>query len=552
MQEMSSLAQRGVRGFLAIPPFPAALAADFGEPPTGSAPIGDEEADRLLAALSTHRVGGCTWGPQSALEQGYRLVRSRREPQPGDRRSVWWGSQESSANAGAANGAMATVPQDSDPWHLLEGADELVCSEGDKAALLIAGLTGVPVALLERPGTAAAPVQAARCRHLLRDLVLASYTNPFTGALMSPGETIELCAFWRRLIDSNRDLAAIYGFARWKRPTTAPLLWGGKAIAFDRSVLQLRPGETVGLWRSRVSKSRLRQLADRRALTVEIEDGFIRSAGLGADCVPPQSIVVDRLGVHFDARKPSDLECLLGQAELSSDLLARAAALSSRIVALGLSKYDIGQEPLERRSAKRHILVLGQVEDDRAVLEAAGGMLSNAELLRRVRSHEPDAYILYKPHPDVEAGHRKGAIADRAACLHADEVVRTPSISSWIDLVDEVHVNSSLAGFEALMRGKDVTTYGVPFYAGWGLTCDRGPVPARRNRKRSLDELVAICLLLYPRYVDPRTNLPCPPEVLIDRLADPQRAAGKGFLVALRRTQGWLRTVPNRLGRPRR
>ena len=52
-------------------------------------------------------------------------------------------------------------------------------------------------------------------------------------------------------------------------------------------------------------------------------------------------------------------------------------------------------------------------------------------------------------------------------------------------MVDEVHVNSSLAGFEALLRGTKVSTYGVPFYAGWGLTEDHGPIPARRTARRS-------------------------------------------------------------------
>ena len=102
---------------------------------------------------------------------------------------------------------------------------------------------------------------------------------------------------------------------------------------------------------------------------------------------------------------------------------------------------------------------------------------------------------------------------------------------------------SSLAGFEALLRGKAVTTYGAPFYAGWGLTRDLGPVPDRRTATRTLDELVAAVLLLYPRYLDPKTGLPCPPEVLISRLAE--SAGGRqrqGIVVQLRRLQGrWKR-----------
>ena len=104
-------------------------------------------------------------------------------------------------------------------------------------------------------------------------------------------------------------------------------------------------------------------------------------------------------------------------------------------------------------------------------------------------------------------------------------------------MVDEVHVNTSLAGFEALMRHTDVTTYGVPFYAGWGLTRDLGSVPARRTRQRSLDELVAATLLIYPRYLDPMSGLPCPAEVVVDRLCAGV-ALPDSLLVSARRWQG--------------
>ncbi len=68
-----------------------------------------------------------------------------------------------------------------------------------------------------------------------------------------------------------------------------------------------------------------------------------------------------------------------------------------------------------------------------------------------------------------------------------DEVVTDCSIGELLSAVDEVHVLTSLAGFEALQRSKRVVTYGQPFYAGWGLTDDAYPV-TRRARKLSLDE----------------------------------------------------------------
>jgi capsular polysaccharide export protein len=221
-------------------------------------------------------------------------------------------------------------------------------------------------------------------------------------------------------------------------------------------------------------------------------------------------------------------------------MLARARELRRLIVDAGIGKYDQGGEVLQRPAgARRHILVPGQVEDDRAVQAGGCGLTSNLELLKRVREQAPDAFILYKPHPDVLAGHRRGAIPDRLCLQYADQVVGELPIGSLIDMADEVHVNTSLAGFEALLRGKPVTTHGVPFYAGWGLTRDLGPVPARRTARRTLDELVAATLLLYPRYLDPVTGLPCPAEVVVARLSGGE-ASDPGLLVGMRRLQGRL------------
>ena len=88
------------------------------------------------------------------------------------------------------------------------------------------------------------------------------------------------------------------------------------------------------------------------------------------------------------------------------------------------------------------------------------------------------------------------------------------SIAALINLVDEVHTITSLAGFEALLRGRKVATYGQPFYAGWGLTTDNVPLN-RRQRRLQIEELVAGTLILYPNYIDPVSRLLCGPEMLI-------------------------------------
>jgi capsular polysaccharide export protein len=250
---------------------------------------------------------------------------------------------------------------------------------------------------------------------------------------------------------------------------------------------------------------------------------------------------VDQRGPYFDPRKASELELLLQNGVFDEELIARARTLRRLIVEAGLAKYEQSSvAALERPGgARRHILVPGQVEDDRSVQEGGRGLVSNLELLARAKAQAPHAYILYKPHPDVLAGHRRGHVPQHLCLKYADEIVFDASISSLIDVVDEVHVNTSLTGFEALLRGKPVTTHGVPFYAGWGLTRDLGPVPVRRSARRTLDELVAAVLLIYPRYLDPVTRLPCPAEVVVSRLAA-RSVDSPGWLILMRQLQGKL------------
>jgi capsular polysaccharide export protein len=87
---------------------------------------------------------------------------------------------------------------------------------------------------------------------------------------------------------------------------------------------------------------------------------------------------------------------------------------------------------------------------------------------------------------------------------------------------------------------------GQPFYAGWGLTEDRGPPLPRRTARPDLVALVHATLIAYPRYRDPVSGLPCPPEVAIDRLATgalPRPSAGNRLLAKAQGAlagQSWL------------
>lgn len=245
---------------------------------------------------------------------------------------------------------------------------------------------------------------------------------------------------------------------------------------------------------------------------VRLEDGFIRSVGLGADLVRPLSWVVDTRGIYFNSQQPSDLEFMLQSMHFSVDDLRRASCLRQKLVTLGISKYNLSGHAWERPSDQvKVVLVVGQVETDASIQLGTVDVRTNLGLLQIVRQLCPHAWIIYKPHPDVVAGLRSAGACEDQAIQWCNEVLPNVDITHLLQEVDEVHVLTSLTGFEALLRGVPVVCHGQPFYAGWGLTQDRHPV-VRRTRRLALDELVAGTLLHYAIYFAPQTNELCSAE----------------------------------------
>lgn len=315
----------------------------------------------------------------------------------------------------------------------------------------------------------------------------------------------------------------------------------GSEVTFVRRAEQVPPGAALAVWGYRPIPGRL---AD-GVRVLRLEDGFLRSVGLGADLIRPASWVVDGRGMYYDARRPSDLEVILAERVFPPALLERARRLREAIVAGGFTKYNLGGGAWRRPAGARHvILVPGQVESDASLAYGAPALRTNIALLRAVRAANPGAYVLYKPHPDVVAGLRAPGKGEEAASELADELVGHSSMAALLPLVDEVQVLTSLAGFEALLRGIPVTCHGQPFYCGWGLTRDLVPLD-RRSRRLSLDELVAGTLILYPRYASLETGRPTTPEQVLAELRARRERMGAGvpwwrtaFRVLLRRVVG--------------
>jgi capsular polysaccharide export protein len=284
----------------------------------------------------------------------------------------------------------------------------------------------------------------------------------------------------------------------------------------------MRRGSTMILWGAAPAPADCPEGVN----VVRLEDGFLRSVGLGADLIKPVSWVFDSSGIYFDATRCSDLELLLETTGFTTEMKTRAHCFRERIVSSCLTKYNVGSGEWKRPSGMhRIILVPGQVESDASIRFGAPGIATNMGLLRAVREANPDAHVLYKPHPDVLAGMRiKGQDEDRALQWCHEQINNIP-MGTLLPQVDELHTLTSLAGFEALLRGKKVTCYGQPFYAGWGLTTDILPI-ARRTRTLTLAELVSGALILYPTYIARRSGTLTTPEQALDDLLVWSRQAG--------------------------
>ena len=367
----------------------------------------------------------------------------------------------------------------------------------------------------------------------LYSLLIGHYVDLETGQSCGIHDAIDSLAKQVNAARANNQDSYCFGFRYWKRRTTRPLLTApGAEVHFCRKAQDavrhgINKSARIVTWGRRISKEIQALSQDSGAPIHCMEDGFLRSVGLGSDLVPPASLVLDASGIYFDATTTSDLERLLDNHVFDPALRDQATRLRQRLVDEGFSKYNLGHAQtltIHDASGKPVVLVPGQVEDDASIEFGCADLRSNEALLKAVRTAMPEAWILYKPHPDVVAGNRRGETTNERLLDLCDQLVMDCDIVSCLELVDEVHTLTSLTGFEALLRGIPVTTYGRPFYAGWGLTRDRLDFP-RRHRVLHLNELVAGTLILYPSYYDWRSGVFTTPERTLDRLRDERVAA---------------------------
>jgi capsule polysaccharide export protein KpsC/LpsZ len=279
---------------------------------------------------------------------------------------------------------------------------------------------------------------------------------------------------------------------------------------------------------------------------VLLEDGFIRSLGLGVDGSPSFSIVEDDVGIYYDATASSKLENILNIHDFSADdaLMETACKAMALIREYRISKYNnapdvpegyfgncviLGRAPgihreegLDSRlrgndeihgndervsGMTKRVLIVAQTAADASLKYGLAEQFTTEEMIDAAITENPGVEIWLKIHPDVLSGKKRSDIDIELARQKCKIIEENFNPISFMEHVDIVYTKTSQMGFEALIMGKQCVCFGMPFYAGWGITDDRVACE-RRKRKLSVEEVFAAAYILYTRYYNPYQKKP--------------------------------------------
>lgn len=252
------------------------------------------------------------------------------------------------------------------------------------------------------------------------------------------------------------------------------------------------------------------------------EDGFIRSvtpfnSGVSnRKYLVGMSAVLDYKGIYINAKVPSGLENILNSEwQISEDEFNRSKLLINKIKKHKISKYNhqkiievnIGGENNDK------ILVIDQVFGDRSIDLGLANDDTFVTMLKDAIEENPNAEIIVKCHPDRRRGHYEHLKSNGNIYILSDDI----NPICLLEKVNKVYVCTSQMGFEALMCGKEVHAYGMPFYAGWGLTIDKLKCQ-RRKKKRSVEEVFHAAYIQYSKYMSWKNNCETDIEHIIDEI----------------------------------
>lgn len=309
------------------------------------------------------------------------------------------------------------------------------------------------------------------------------------------------------------------------------------------------------------------------AQIVVAEDGFIRSCDTWCGNSKPQykeahSIMFDTAAFYFDATKISNIEKMLNDVDLviTAEQRAEARRLIDKIVKNKVSKYN--HQPMAIPSIGRpgvpKVLVVDQSYGDFSIKLGMADESTFEKMLQKAIEDNPESDIIVKTHPDTIAGkkgEKKGYYQDLQEHDNIYKMTEPINPYSLMEVCDKVYVCTSQFGIEALMAGKEVHVFGMPFYAGWGLTIDEQHLE-RRTNIRTIEELFYIFYCMYTHWVDPESQSITTIDKVIDKMIllreryqrDPNKAVARptnnGYVLgkqqAVRRTVHQELTISKR------
>jgi capsular polysaccharide export protein len=313
-------------------------------------------------------------------------------------------------------------------------------------------------------------------------------------------------------------------------PEVARLWLGPRHVLGVRGLAaagRARGVDAVGAWGvGRPFSEAARAAAGRLGVPyVALEDGFVRSLRPGVAGETGVSLVADPVGIYYDATRPSHLERLIADAASGeAGLLDRARRLVALLRARRVSKYNHAPDAAPEGLGDGVAVVVDQRAGDVSVRRSAASADAFAAMLALAVEEHGRPHVVVKTHPDAVLGGRGSYLTEAARAAGVRVVAE--SVNPWavLDRARAVYTVSSLLGFEALMAGVPVTCFGLPFYAGWGLTRDRLACPRRAGRV-PLEQVVAAAYLRYTRYVDRGAGTPTEVETVVCQLAEARDAA---------------------------
>lgn len=297
--------------------------------------------------------------------------------------------------------------------------------------------------------------------------------------------------------------------------------------------------EYAVIWGYNTGDKNRHTLAEAIAYNIPVmlfEPGFISSGTtwvakneLGKFLVE-HSVVSDTKGQYFDAKRNTDLEDFLNSdVTIGTNDIEVAKSLRNKIVGNKISKYNHQPiyTPTIGRNRVKKVLVVDQSYGDMSIGRGCANENTFKRMLECAINENPGCDILVKTHPDTIAGKKGKKLGYYSDLMTKDysnvyKVTMPINPYSLMDICDKVYVCTSQFGFEALMAGKEVRTFGIPWYAGWGLTKD-DKTCSRRTQKRSIDELVFAFYCLYTKWAMPMKKRGSSPEEVINHMIELRR-----------------------------